>query len=132
MNGKALPFKVQANGEDQHLSLRFPVSSASNSVVIRVKNDFGLALANELPPLGSTSRGLRVISNSWNSERSQLTLEVSGRPGMSYELEVWNPAQIGSVDGAILTQQGNIRVETPAEPRRDYSHRTVVIHFAES
>src|SRR3984893_17128562 len=40
MNGRLLAFNVQPNGEDEHLSLRFPVSAGPNSLVIRVKNDF--------------------------------------------------------------------------------------------
>ena len=129
MNGRPLPFKIQANDEDQHVAMRFPVRSGANSVVIRVQNDFGLTLANELPALGSTSRGLRVISNSWNPARDQLRVEVSGVPGMNYELGVWNPEQIRSVDGGVLTKQGEIRIDIPLEKGTEYAHQTVVIHF---
>jgi glycogen debranching enzyme len=132
MNGRRLPFKIQPNGEDQHLSVRFPVYRGPNSLVIRVKNDFGLTLSNELPTLGSTSRGLRVISSSWNSARSQLAVVVSGVPGMDYELGVWNPGQISSVDGGLLTKQGNIRIEIPVDKNEEYLHHTVVIHFGKS
>ncbi len=134
MNGTPLPFKIQANDEDQHVSMRFPIHDGANSVVIRTKNDFGLTLTNELPPLGSTSRGLRVISSLWSSARDQLTLEVSGVPGRDYELGVWNPEQVGAVDGAILTKQGKLRITIPATPipadkNTGYTHRVVVIHF---
>ena len=132
MNGTPLPFKIQPNDQDQHVSMRFRVSGGPNSVVIRVKNDFGLALTNELPPPGSTSRGLRVISNLWNSARNQLTVEVSGVPGMDYELGVWNPEQISSVEGAVLTKQGKLRIEIPMEKGKDYLHRTIVIHFGKA
>ena len=101
-------------------------------MVIRVKNDFGLTLSNGLPALGSPSSGLRVISNSWNSARDQLTVEVSGVPGMDYELGVWNPGQITSVEGAALTKQGNIRIEMPAGEDGDHLHHTVVLHFGKS
>jgi len=129
MNGRPLSFKIQPNGQDQHVSMRFQVHGGPNSVVIRVKNDFGLALSSQLPALGSASRGLRVLSNSWNSARNQLTLEVSGVSGLDYELGVWNPAQISSVDGAILTKQGSIRIAMPTDKDVDYLHHTVVIHF---
>ena len=74
-------------------------------------------------------RGLRVIASSWNSERSQLVVDVSGVPGMDYELGVWNPAQIASVEGAVLTKQGKIRIEMPPAKSADYSHHKVIIHF---
>jgi hypothetical protein len=152
-NGRPLAFKVQSNGEDksgseeesqnkdQHVSLRFPARAGSNRVVIRVKNDFGLSLSNELPPLGSTSRELRVLSESWNPVRTQLKVEVSGLPGTYYELGVWNPSQVSSVDGATLSQ-GKIHIEVPQSgdgiggatsgegTSEDYRHSTVVFHFA--
>jgi hypothetical protein len=50
---------------------------------------------------------------------------------MDYELGVWNPGQISSVDGAVLTKQGNIRIEMPTE-NADYLRHTVAIHFPKS
>jgi glycogen debranching enzyme len=129
VDGRSLPFKVQANEEDQHASVRFPLHSGTNNVVIRMKNDFGLALANDLPPLGGTSRGLRVISGSWNNTHNLLTLEVSGVAGQQYELGVWNPEQISSVEGAVLTTEGRLRIDIPAQKTTDYSHHKLVIHF---
>jgi glycogen debranching enzyme len=154
LNGRPLPFKVQANGEDQsgreneghsggqnqdqHVSVRFPARVGSSRVVIRVKNDFGLSQSNELPPLGGTSRELRVLSESWNPARTQLTVEVSGLSGMQYELEAWNASQVRSMDGAVLSQ-GKVRVEFPltgedagkGTSSEDYLHRTLVFHFAQ-
>lgn len=129
MNGKPLPFKVQPNDEDQHVSMRFPISAGPNKLVIRTRNDFELVLANQLPPLGSASRALRVISESWNAARNQLTVVVSGVPGGEYELGVWNPSQITSVENAALTKQGKIRIEIPSDGGDEYVHHTLLIHF---
>jgi glycogen debranching enzyme len=131
MNGRPLPFKMQPNGNDQHLSARFPISDGTNSLVIRMKNDFGLALSNELPVLGSASRGLRVLSESWNSSKTQLTLEVSGRAGMSYQIDVWNPGEISSVDDAVLTKLGKLDIQMP-QGADGYVQQKVVIHFGRS
>jgi glycogen debranching enzyme len=130
MNGRALPFKVQPNSNDQHLFLRFPVNSGANYLVIRVKNDFGLALANELPALGSASRGLRVLSESWNASKTALILEVSGRAGSRYELEVWNPSQIASVEGAILNKLGKLEIPMPQGAPDSYVQQKLVLHFS--
>jgi glycogen debranching enzyme len=129
MNGRHLPFKVQKNADDQHVLVRFQVSGGPNSVVIRVKNDFGLALSNELPPLGSASRGLRVVSESWNPARTQLTVDLSGVAGSHYELAVWNPAQISSVDGAVLSKSGKLQIHIPDGAPETYLHSKIVIHF---
>ncbi len=129
MNGRPLPFKMRPNANDQHLVLRFPLNGGLNTVVIRVKNDFALALSNDLPALGSVSRSLRVTSESWNSTRTQLTLQVSGRSGSTYELGVWNSSQIASVGGAILTKAGKLQVQIPGAPAESYSPQSIVIRF---
>lgn len=129
MNGRPLPFKMQQNAHDQHLQVRFPVSAAANSVVVHVKNDFGLAISNQLPALGSTSRSLRIIDESWNAARTQLVLEVSGVAGSQYELSVWNPAQISSVNHAVLTKSGKLQIQVPEGPDGAYIDQSVAIHF---
>ncbi|HET7891011.1 MAG TPA: hypothetical protein VFL34_05775 [Candidatus Sulfotelmatobacter sp.] len=129
MNGKRMPFKMQPNANDQHLSVRFAASSGTNHLTIRMKKDFGLALANELPLLGSPSRGLRVLSEMWSASRSELTLQVSGRAGEHYAMEVWNPGQISSVEGAALDKVGKLEVEMPQGASEAYVRRAIVIHF---
>jgi len=130
LNGHSLPFKMQANSNDKHAYVRFRLSGGTNSVVIRVKNDFGLAVASELPALGGASRGLRVASESWNATRSQLALDVSGLAGSRYDLDIWNPGQIASVDGAALTKTGKLQVQMLEGSTGSYVHQNVVLHFA--
>jgi hypothetical protein len=129
LNGKPLPFKVSQSVEDQHLGVRFPLSG-SGRLVISLKNDFGLALGNELPALGSASRALRVVNETWNS-RTELVLDLSGLAGHEYELGVWNPAQISNVQNAVLTKSGKLQFKIPAGPEETYLHQKVIIHFAQ-
>ena len=129
MNGRPLPFKTHPNNNDKHVTVRFPVYGGPNTVVIRVKKDFGLALANQLPALGSASRALRVVSESWNSSRSQLTLQVSGLAGARYELSVWNPGQISTVEGAVVTKLGKLQIQMPEGAADSYLQQKVLIHF---
>jgi len=129
MNGRPLAFKMQPNENDQHVFLRFPVYGGDNRVVIRLKNDFGLTLSNQLPPLGSASRGLRVLSESWNVTRNQLTLDVSGLAGHSYRLSVRNPDQVSSVEGAVLSKQGELEIQMPQAATEAYVPQKVTIHF---
>jgi len=121
---------VQPTQNDQHLLVRFPVSGSSNVLTVRVKNDFGLTVTNELPPLGSASRGLRVISETWNSARNQLNMEVSGRAGSRYELGVWNAGQVSSVDGGTLTKSGKLEIQMPQGDPESYTSQSVILHFA--
>ncbi len=129
MNGRPLPFKLEPNENDKHVSLRFPLYGGSSTVTIRVKNDFGLTLANELPSLGSASRAARVVSESWNTAKTKLTLEVSGLAGNRYDMSVWNPGQLTSVDGATLTKSGQLQVQIPGPASDAYAEQKVVLHF---
>jgi glycogen debranching enzyme len=129
MNGRPVSFKTQSNSNDQHLNVRFPVYGGSNNVIVRLKNDFGLTYSNTLPDLGNTSQGLRVVCESWNATKNQLTLKVSGLAGSRYELDVWNPRQISSVEGALLTKDGGLQIQMPQMPIDSYLQQQVVIHF---
>lgn len=128
LNGRPIPFKVQPNAEDQHVSLRFAANVGKNEVVVKLKNDFGLSFINELPPLGSTSRGLRVLSETWNSTHSKLDIQVSGRANRQYEMAVWDPAQISSVDGGTLDSAG-IHIQIAKGEDQEYVQQRLVIHF---
>ncbi|HEV2468122.1 MAG TPA: hypothetical protein VGS78_02930 [Candidatus Sulfotelmatobacter sp.] len=129
VNGRPIPFKVHLNQNDQHLEARFPVYGGPTTVVVHMKKDFGLTLTNKLPPLGSLSRGLRVISESWNGSKTALTLEVSGRAGDSYELSVWNPSEVSSVEGGNLTKQGKLEIQMPQGTVDSYLPQFVTLHF---
>lgn len=129
-NGKAVPFKMQPNSQDQHLLVRLALKEGTNNLVIRVKDDFGLTLTNELPHLGSASRGLRIVDESWNGAKDRLTLDVSGLAGARYELGVWNSAQISSVDGAVLNKFGRLDIQMPNGASETYLNQSVVLHLS--
>ena len=131
MNGRSLPFKMVPNRNDQHLSIRFPLREEKNELVIRVKNDFGLAFSIKLPHLGSASRGLRIVDESWNSPKTELTLQVSGLAGTSYALDVWNPSQIVSAQGAVLSKAGKLEIHMPQAAAESYVQQKVVLRFGQ-
>ncbi len=133
MNGRPVPFKVAKNDLDQHVTVRFSVYGGPNTLRIRVKNDFGLSLDSELPPMGSASRGLRVLSESWTPTLDRMELEVSGKAGSEYEMSVWDPAQASSVEGAELVKSreaAKIKIRFPAESSEPYPHEKIIIHFS--
>jgi len=134
MNGHSLPFHVAATAGDQHVAIRFPLTQATSTVRIRLKNDFGVSLSNVLPALGSASQGLRVLSGTWNSTRTQLSLSLSGLAGKTYELSISNPSQVASVKGAKLGAVGQdlakLVVDFPSADTESYVHQDVVLNFA--
>jgi glycogen debranching enzyme len=133
LNGRPLPFHVSASASDQHAAIRFQLTQATNTVRIHLKNDFGVSLANRLPALGSASQGLRVLSETWNSGRTELTLSLSGLAGRTYELSIWNPLQIVAVQGGSLSKngdQGTLEVPFPPGNPESYVHQDIVLRFA--
>jgi hypothetical protein len=128
LNDKPVPFKVEPNAHDQHLHIRVPLNGPAN-LEIRMKNDFGITFSNALPPLGSASRELRILDESWDVPRTQLTLHISGRAGARYELQAWNSAQISSVEGAVLGKDGKLHLEMPKGDPEAYVPHKVAIRF---
>jgi hypothetical protein len=142
LNGRRVPFQIHKSDVDQHVSVRFPVANGTNTLRIGLKDDFGLSLAPTLPPLGSASRGLRVMSESWapaldRLNLDRLTMEVSGAQGQQYEIGMWNPAQVTAIDGAELVpasattgaESGRIWIKIPSSSSEPYPRLKIVIHF---
>jgi glycogen debranching enzyme len=134
LNGRNLPFHVEKTNSDQHVAVRFAAEKGTNSVRIHLKNDFGVGVSNALPGLGNPSEGLRVLSESWNPTHTQMRLALAGVSGETYELSVFNPAQIASIEGGKLNKstpdQATVSVEFPAATPADYVHKDLVFKFS--
>ena len=133
INGRPIPLRVERNPEDQHVTVRFPVSGGPSTLHIRLRNDFAYNVSSDLPPLGERSQGLRVISESWDPKNQSLTVNVSGMPGKRYDLMLWNPGQVASVEGGKLIREKNaetrLQVELPGTDYSSYVDGKVLIHF---
>jgi hypothetical protein len=132
MNGRRAEFHVTANEVDQHVLLHLPITGKSNTIRIRVRNDFALAYEAKLPMLGEASQGLRILSETWSVTRDTLTVEVSGRPGVEYELAVWKPREVRGVGGAKLVEsdRGTVaRFQLTGEGAGSFLDRKIVFHF---
>jgi glycogen debranching enzyme len=135
LNGRPAPFQIIANKEDQHVSIKLQLQKGENVLRIRIKNDFGLSVPYQVPALGSTSRNLRVDSETWSATRDALSVDLEGIAGDSYDLGVSDASQILSLDGAELVNTGNahatLHVQFPGNSpdAAAYTSARVVIHF---
>jgi glycogen debranching enzyme len=129
VNGRPVDFHIQFNAEDQHVTIQLPLTTSQTKLRIHVLDDFGLSIPQDLPPLGESSRGLRIVSGSWTPTRDQWTLEISGTPGRQYEVAVQNPGQIASVEGAQLITDSAGRVSAQIQFSADVYSRRIVFHF---
>jgi len=134
LNGRPVAVHTLTNAVDEHASVQFPVTGDSNTLRIRIRNDFGLVLSSSLPALGSSSRGLRIVSESWSQKHDTLWLDVSGLSGNVYELRLWNSSQIESLDGAELVKttqdQAVARIPFPASSSEAYVQKKITLHFS--
>jgi len=133
LNGHPIAFHVDANSDDQHVTVRFPTRNVTDTVTIQVTGDFGVTPSTTLPLPGSPSLGARITSEQWSAQRDSLTLHVAGPSSASGELRAWNPREIASIDGATLSptesDHAEIHYQLPqAEPNVD-AHLDIVIHL---
>ncbi len=133
-NGRPVAYRIETSSVDQHVVVRVEVKESQGTLRIRLRNDFGLSYSSSLPPLGGTSGGLRILSESWTPSRDQLVLEVSGVADGQYELAVWNPGQIASLEGAELVNmdggETKVRIRFPASESGLNPHSKIVFHFS--
>ena len=131
-----VPVRAVANATDRHVTVRIHLTQAATTVRMHVKRDFDVGFSNKLPLLGNASEALRVLSETWNSSHTQLTLSLSGVAGKTYELSVWNPAQIASIKGGKLGEvrgdQAALAIEFPPQNPEAYVPNDVVLNFAGS
>jgi glycogen debranching enzyme len=136
LNGRNVPFHLTANDTDQHAQLKFSAPSGNSALRLRVRNDFGVAYDSTLPALGASSRGLRVLTETWSASHDMLTLEVTGKAGEPYALTVWNPSQSATVEGGELLAAQNglaqVRVAFPSDDANGdaYRHGKIIFHFS--
>jgi hypothetical protein len=135
LNGRPVAFRVEKSAADQHVIVKFGVYGGPNTLRICVRDDFGLSYASQLPALGSTSEGLRFLNEKWSESRDMLTLELEGAAGNTYELAVWNGAQLASAEGAEFVKSGEdalkLQITMPQGDGSILTKQTVVLHFVE-
>ena len=132
LNGHPTQFHIAENETDQHVQIHVPLITNSNTIRIRLKNDFDFSYNSTLPMLGESSQGLRILSESWSPDRDTLTVEAAGVPGATYDLALWSAQQIHSIDGAKLIESPGsaplARVQFPAANTTP-AHSTIVFRF---
>jgi glycogen debranching enzyme len=131
LNGKPLVFHLEPHHTDQHLIVEAALAAGSNTLKIRLRNDFSVSVANTLPALGSPAQGLHILSESWNAAHDTLILETEGLAGKTYKLSVWGKEQLKSAEGASLSPADALEEtfppgNAPGEPAK----QTVTLQLA--
>jgi glycogen debranching enzyme len=138
--GQPVAFHLLSNGQDQHVDVQWKFSGRS-VLTIQVRDNFGIAYNLNLPALGSRSRGLRIVSQSWSPSHQLLTLDVAGKSGVDYELRLLNAGTSASANNSALTSveggqryiegdEDKIKIRFPADNSQEYTHQQIKLHFS--
>lgn len=134
LNGRAVSFHIASTADDKHVQVRAQLKPGSNLLRLRVTNNFELYLPYLAPQAGDTNRNLRIVSEQWSASHDQLTLNVQGLSGQSYDVNVVGAEEIESVDGGVVGKNTegrtiNLSIPNVAAPADAYAAARVVIHF---
>jgi hypothetical protein len=136
LNGRTIPFHVEPNAIDQHVTVRIPTTNATETVTIHLADDFGLVEGTSLPLPGSASQGTRVTGERWSPRRDVLYVDFAGPVGAQGELKAWDAREIASIENAtVTTAQQNIaqiRYQMPQTNGGESAHLEIAIHFREA
>jgi len=128
MNGHRIPFQIEDNTADHHAVVHASLQTGKATLRLKLEDDFAISYSHSLPPLGSPSRDLRIISEIWNTAHAELTLQIAGIAGSRYELNTSNSDQVRAVNGAEL-KNGKLIVTFPSSSPLVYTPHSVVVHF---
>jgi hypothetical protein len=130
LNGQRAAFRLEPHDGDQHVIVETSLASGANTLKILLRNDFAVTNTAHLPALGSTSQGLRIVTETWSATRDALTLQTEGLAGRTYTLAVRGQEQIKSIDGAKVMPDGSIEETFPgADQSTESRGKTLTIHF---
>jgi len=133
VDGHHTPFKLNPSSQDQHPTITLKLTNTTTKAVFHLHNDFGITQNTTLPALGSSSESLNIVSESWNTGHDTLTLDLASAGSGTYELSLWNPAQIASAEGATLTkaslEKGSLQITVTPHAGEAIHHQQAVLHF---
>ena len=122
VNGKPAKWAVREAG-DLHCDLELRLTGRDE---VRIGIVPGLRIVEPLEPaaVGERARQLRIVRVAWDAASKSCRLDLEGRSGVSYVIEVLSPERVVSVEGARWSGEGRIDVDFPPSGER-YAARTV-------
>lgn len=127
--------RVQKTVTDQHPTVSVQLMPGPNWVRIPVAHDFGIVVPAPLPPLGGTSRNLRVLKQEWSAGGKNLTVTIQGLSGVAYNFKTYG-AHVSSADGGRIVESGpgsqEVEVDfPPGASSSGFVEQSLVLHFGD-
>lgn len=126
--------KAQTTINDKHPTVTIELAAGSNAARIPVTDNFGIVVPADLPPLGSTSRNVKIVREEWSPDQRQLQLLLNGVAGTPYLLKAFG-SKITSAEGGKLIPGSDgsqiIEVLLPGDTSRiGYQTQSLTLHFS--
>lgn len=105
INGETVPYTISQDIQNVCISIEPLLVDEKKEITVQYKG--GIGVLTNLPDLydGMPDEGLRIEGETFNSETKVYTLELAGAKGKSYNVEIFVPAEIVEVKGAIRVSQ---------------------------
>ena len=128
VNDRKVDFQTSDVGEG--ISLQLQPLELNGQLEVKVYHHLGIGVLPWIPDVepGSSSEGLRILKNELDGKNYSLLVE--GKPGATYELEVFSEPEIKSVEGAELIEAAdNIHRFSVTIPNSDKNYQTKSIEL---
>lgn len=122
-NGKGIRHEIINSSQAVTVSSEFRISG-NTEIVLNHTPAPELYLLPQITPIGATNEGLKVIAQ--NFKGNELTVEVEGLPGRSYELGILNAELISSVKGAGI-KEGKLVILFPGNGTEFIKHYITIV-----
>jgi glycogen debranching enzyme len=103
INGRKLISPVAVRPEGLTLALSFVAKKGYNKIEVETTGGIAVLPVTTMLQPGDSSTGMQIHSEVLTGK--MFTIEVSGRPGKVYELQLYNQEKIKNITGATLIKQ---------------------------
>jgi hypothetical protein len=114
-----------------HCRIEF-LLTGNDTIVFELTPGLQILEPMDAPIPGDANRHMKIIRVGWERESDRYALELEGRSGSTYALEVRLPRKLDKIDGARwdgLETNGVLTIEFPAVSQA-YARRTVTLVMA--
>ncbi len=119
LNGKKLSWAVEAHGIDWHPRFAVSIPPGDSTIVLEQSGTFGYSIPFTSPQLGEASAALKILSERWSADHTELRLTVEGRRGRMYTIDLHGASRPAN----------SIQVSIPAGDPASYATQTVSIRM---
>ncbi len=127
--GGELKWERLAGVSDWHPGFDVEVPTGNSTLIIKVEGDFAVSTEPSLPLFGEPSSNLKILAQTWSQTGDVLDVQVSGRAGGEYRLNLFGGGAVAGVSGGRLADGGATLTLRIPDGDAGYARHTVEFRF---